>query len=185
VTAIVGLVHDRKVYIGGRSIPEHAGMVHINARAKVIQLNGMLIGTAGSPRYRQIIQHHMTGLRKPTPDESMLRYLAVEFIPALRQALRENGFSKTDAGQENSEYSAMLIGYQGQLFRIECDFSILQWERDFDAIGSANSIAFGAMAALSPRLAPEKRITRVLEIAAKFDPYVCPPFVIRNTGELS
>lgn len=185
MTAIVGLIHDEKVYIGGDSMTQHAGMAHISAAPKIISHQGMLIGTAGSPRYSQIIQHHMAGLRKPTPAEPMQHYLAFEFIPALRLALKENGFSKTDEGQENSEYSAAIIGYRGQLYRIECEFSVLQWTRAFDAIGCAGSIALGAMAALSSRLSPEKRITRALEIAAEFDPYVRPPFVIRNTGELS
>lgn len=185
MTAIIGLVHDGKVYIGADSATESGGLVHVSAASKVFTLNALVIGTTGSIRYRQIIQRHVSGLRPPTDVEHIVRYLVVEFIPLLRNALKEHGFTKSEAGQESADYGAMLVGCKGELLRIDCDFSVLKFDRTFEAIGSGSTLALGAMAALSPALAPEKRMNRALAIAAEFDPYVRPPFVIRNTGEIA
>lgn len=184
MTAILGLVHDGKVYIGGDSANSNH-IVNIIDRKKVFvqRPSNLLIGITGSTRYAQIVEHHIN--IDPCLALNFHSYLVTMFIPALREALKTHGFTKTESGQESADYGAMLVGHKHYLVRIESDFSVQPYVRGFDAIGSANSLAIGAMAALSPRLAPEKRITRALEISAEFDPYVRPPFVIRNTGELS
>lgn len=78
---------------------------------------------------------------------------------------------------EESMHSSFLVGYDGQLFEIGCDFSVLHVSEPYLATGSGWAFASGALHSMAS-LPPKERITKALEAAAHYNCYVRPPFTI-------
>lgn len=186
MTTIVGLVHDGKVYMGGDSQTTRHWTQGILRHSKVFYLPkaGLLVGCTGLSRYVDIVKYH-ADVELTTQRHDILEKLVTVFVPSVREALKTHAASMTENGQEHADESCMLIGYQHRLFVLDSKFSVTEYERGFDAIGSGGDIALGAMAVLSSRMNPEARIKRALQATADCGLYVRPPFAIRNTGELS
>jgi len=73
----------------------------------------------------------------------------------------------------------MRIGFQGSLYKLDGNYSLVTFtDAPFGACGSGHDFAMGALAVMGSRLAPEKRIRKALEAAARFDLYTAAPFQI-------
>lgn len=188
MTAIVGLVHDGKVYIGGDSNVSYGWVQQRLAAPKVFVLPKaqMIVGVSGDVRIQQIFQYH-ADIELPEGDAEQT--LVQFFIPHFREVVKQHGYEKADNGQSSAGDIAALFGFRERLFRMDGNFAISGYQSSYAAVGSASETAIGALAALSlhtvGRFAPETLIRSVLEICEIHGLYVRPPFVIRNTGELS
>lgn len=188
MTAIVGLVRDGKVYIGGDSNVSYGWVQRRLAAPKVFVLPKaqMIVGVSGDVRIQQIFQYH-ADIELPEGDAEQT--LVQFFIPHFREVVKQHGYEKTDAGQSGIGEVAALFGFRGQLFKLDGNFAIANYVSSYAAVGSASEIAIGALAALAlhtvGRFTPEALIRSVLEICEIHGLYVRPPFVIHNTGELS
>jgi len=99
------------------------------------KMNGrMLIGFAGCFRIGQRIQYCFD---VPEPDTTdTMCYMITQFVPKLQ------AFLKTLRERKKMNDSTLLIGFQGRIFKIMSDFSLLENRCGYDAIGDA---AFAAM----------------------------------------
>lgn len=178
MTCIIGFTKNGSVWIGGDRAASTAYGIDSRVDAKVFRVGEFLIGTCGSVRTHNILQYSLSP-PKPREGQNMMNYMVNDFIGCLRDAYKNAGILKIVSGVECDDKSYFLLGYRGELFIIHSDFQVGRVIHPYDAIGSGEDIAKGAMSVLSRMdLSPEDMITRSLEAAEFHTPFVRAPFDI-------
>lgn len=184
MTCIVGVI-DRgtgDVVIGGDSAGVDGWNLDILTNAKVFVRTSDRVewgfGFSTSYRMGQLVQHVLelpNALEIPSAD--LERFLVREFVPRLRDCLRDGGWLKRE--QEREESGNILVGLHGRLFSIQGTLQVLESTLRFDAIGSGGPAALGALHAMSddPQLATDLRVIRALCAAEALSAAVRGPFV--------
>lgn len=177
VTCIAGYAKDGSVWIGADSAAASSYVRFPVVEPKIVDLGDLLLGYTTSFRFGQIVKHHVSLPRDCGEDPT--EYLVREFVPELRHALSEHGWTKKDG--EREETGTALIAYRGRLFTYQSDSSITESQHGIDACGSGQEFALGAMSfAESIGRSPKNIVTAGLEAAARFAPGVMDPFVVRR-----
>jgi hypothetical protein len=102
--------------------------------------------------------------------------MTTSFVSAVKKCFRDAGVMGSDQGGQDRGHS-FLVGYQGQLFRIEDNFQVVVTQGTFVALGSGENYALGAMFA-TPGVAPEERIYLALRAAASYNLTIREPFTL-------
>jgi len=173
MTCIIALEHAGQVWMGGDSAAVAGWDIQKTANQKVFVIGDFLIGYTSSFRMGQLLQYHLDVPENNQDDD--LRYLVTKFIPAVRECLRQGGYTKMENNQESAGF--FLVGYRGRAYKICDDFQILRSMDGFVAVGYGESNALGALAALDIQN-PEQAIKRALEIAGRFSVQVCEPYYV-------
>jgi ATP-dependent protease HslVU (ClpYQ) peptidase subunit len=172
VTAIVGLVHQGQVYIGGDSGGVAGWDLVIRADRKVFRNGSYIFGFTTSYRMGQLIQY---GFSPPEPpEEDLHRFMVTTFVDALRDCLKSGGYQKTDNGRD--EGGTFLVGVAGRLFQIQADYHVGEAADPFSACGCGANVALGALYATSTVNDPTERLTIALGAAERFSNGVRGPF---------
>lgn len=174
MTCIVGLVEGNSVYMGADSAATRDYETRaLNGPRKLIRVSDFLIGYTTSFRMGQILEHHLSV--RPQGKESDFAYMVTAFVEAVRDSLKTHGYSEINNNRESG--GTLLIGYHGHLYKMISEFSVLEVNDGFDAIGCGEDYALGVLYALNNHSA-EDRITVSLATAAYFSSHVCLPFHI-------
>lgn len=173
MTCIIGLKHGNSIYIAGDSGASTAWDMRPTSVPKVFISGSFIIGYSTSFRVGQLLQYQFSPPEKLT-SQTDEQYMVVSVVEHMRHILRDGGAITTENGKEIGAF--VLIGYGGNLYKIQSDYSCMMYPSEFDAIGSGEDFALAAMEALE-NLEPEQRLTRSLEITAKYSNYVSAPFV--------
>jgi ATP-dependent protease HslVU (ClpYQ) peptidase subunit len=177
MTAIAGLVHDGRVYIGGDSAGVGGYMLTVRADTKVFRNGPYVMGFAGSFRMGQLLHW---SLKPPVPEGKLERFMATKFVDAVRECLKTGGWLVTNSGRD--EGGLFLVGVAGRLFRVDCDFQVGEAVDGWFAIGSGEEPALGALhATANLDLPPKKRLRLALTAADRYNTAVTAPFVICST----
>lgn len=184
MTCVVGFVQKAKVWVGADSagtVPD--GSQILITDGKVFQVGDMVIGCAGSFRMAQLLRY---SLELPERDQGqpIAEYMAREVAHAIRRCLIRGGHISRMAEQQEME-GACLLGYEGHLFRLQSDFSMLEAISGFDAVGAGADLAIGALHYAhftTPRAPARKRIESALKASAFANSTVRPPFTIASLG---
>lgn len=176
MTCVIGLVAAKRIYIGVDSASVQGWTRRVTSLQKVFRKGPFLIGYTTSFRMGQLLEHCLE-VPAQSADEPDQAYLVRSFAEHVRLLLKERGFSKVESNAETG--GQFLVGYRGHLYSVQNDFQVGEMSDGLDAIGSGGEIALGAMAALE-RLPPGRRIQRALEITARLNMGVCPPFHVRS-----
>ena len=179
MTCIVGLEHQDAVYIGADSAASAGWDIRETLMPKVFQRDAFLIGYTTSFRMGQLLWQHLE-VRARHDDEDDVAYMICGFVEAVRECLKSHGYAKVDNNVE--EGGRFLVGFGGQLFQVQADYSILRTADGFDAVGCGRSYALAAMKALS-NMEPVERVRGALEIAAYFSNGVAGPFTVLKMPE--
>ena len=173
MTCIVGVEYNGRVVIGGDSAGIAGWSVTVRADTKVFRNGAYIMGFCGSFRMGQLLRYSLVA---PVPQTWDLdRFMATDFIAAVRDCLREGGYARNDAGNESG--GQFLVGIQGRLYRIDPDFQIGRSVDDYQAVGAGEDFARGSLHT-SADLPPEDRVTRALAAAVHHSTDVRPPFHI-------
>lgn len=174
MTAIVGLKHAGRVYIGADS----AGVddmlsVTVRADTKVFRVGPYVMGFAGSFRMGQLLHHTL----KPTPPPAtrLERHMVATFIPEVLACLKAGKWLLNEDGRREGGF--FLVGVSGRLFGVECDFQVGEARDDYMAIGCGADLALGSLYGSKGKL-PRARIRAALEAAAHHSAGVTGPFKI-------
>jgi ATP-dependent protease HslVU (ClpYQ) peptidase subunit len=179
MTVIVGVVHKDSVFMGCDSAVTY-GRSHrailADSDAKVFVRDDFIFGFCGSGRDAQIIKYHLS---LPMRNEkSVDEYLHTDFIESFRYCISQHGSGRSYSGQEFSDTS-WIVGYYGKIYRVDCDFVLMESSEPFICRGSGESIATGVMYATeNSSQSPRERIRTALEASEKYNPYVYRPFHI-------
>ena len=95
--------------------------------------------------------------------------MVVKFIPAMKECLEEYGW-KEEKEDKDSGFN-MLFAFDGEIFDIGNDFSVLLNSDGIYGVGSGSPFAIGALYAGAS-------VEKALEIAANNDIYTSGPFQI-------
>lgn len=175
MTCIVGLSIDGKVYIGGDSMMSSGHLRHTMDGKKVFRVGAFLIGTAGSMREANLLQYRLSPRAQHAEEDDDMRYMVEVFIEEVRALLKNNGVTQVDNNSESAW--GFLVGYRGNLYKVDSDFQIVKATPQIEAIGCGDEFALGVVYALKD-MQPEKRILAALEIAGNLSSYIGAPYYV-------
>jgi ATP-dependent protease HslVU (ClpYQ) peptidase subunit len=191
MTIVLALVENNKIIIAGdTSGTDTNGDKESYKNSKVFakrdtKNNLMLFGVAGEYRYLNIIEHRF----KPPPiqkhhEDNLQRFLATDFIDALRGTLRESGaMLETQKRRREEAPGDLIIGINGEIFVVDYQFQVLAPYNPFTAVGSGRDAALGSLGSTKGLMEPEKRVITALEQAQAFDSSVSDPFQLMDSEE--
>lgn len=149
MTCIVGYCNGKHSWLKG-DLCGSDGYYNLNVKHQKVfkkeilvnkKMSSLIIGYTTSFRMGQLIEHSfkcpdMTG-------EDALNYLINVFVPSLSSLFESNKYAKI----ENNVISGgnFLIGFQGRLFAIQNDFSVLEDVCSYNSCGCGRSFALGSM----------------------------------------
>jgi len=178
MTAIIGFIKNKKVYIGGDSIASNGYNKDIRKDGKIFENNGFIFGCTTSFRMIQILQFSF----KPPKQKGkeLFEYMCTDFVDAIREQFKKSGYEKKESDGEDKG-GVFIVGRKGRLFKIESDFQVGEYE-DFTTCGCGGVLATGAMEVLKDsKLSPSRIIEKALWVTEKFDVNVSRPFKVIKT----
>lgn len=175
MTCIVALKHDGKIYMGGDSAVSRGWERRLENGRKTFRLGEMLIGTCGSVRMSQLLQHQVS-IPHHHPDIDNQTYMVRDFAETIRTCFKSYGYATIESNRETG--GQFLVGYRGGIYCVESDFSIGTYTDQYDAIGCGMAYALGAMAAQPDDTPPETRVLKALEISGQFSNAVAAPYYV-------
>lgn len=140
----------------------------------------LMLGWAGMYKNIQLLQHTF----QPPPhntNKSVEAYLAVDFIDGLQKCLFERVIPTPNEEGVLNGYMGLLVLYSGRIFTIDGDFCLVESDMSYNAIGSGEGFALGALHALSlvdvdDALTAEQQVLVALHSAEKYSNSVEEPF---------
>jgi hypothetical protein len=188
MTCIAGLVDQQnaRVYIGADSAATNdSGQQTIRVDQKIFRVGDFLFGCTSSYRMVQLLRYRLILPDYPSApseneEDQLFRYMATDFIDAVRKCLQEGGYAKKESEREEGGF--FLAACQGRLFCVASDYQIEETIIGYNAIGSGDDVALGALHATHQLdLPPGQRITLALEAAAYHNSSVRAPFAVKST----
>lgn len=172
MTAIVGLVHSGRVYIGGDSGCSDGWKESVRSDTKVFQNGPYLMGFTTSFRMGQLLHHALT---PPEPTGDLERFMTTTFIDAIRECLKAGGWAEKTAERERG--GDFLVGVANRLFVVGPDYQVGEEAAGHAAVGSGYLVALGALHATGEtRMSPRRRVATALEAAERYTAGVRAPF---------
>ena len=187
MSVIIGhKTEDGKVYIGGDSVATSGWGVQQSLpkeEGKVFRNGDAIFGTAGSCRAMQVLHYNFTMPDRNTKQSSE-NYMNVTFVSAVIKCLKDNQCAEVDNGVI-SFVNSLLIGYDGELYKLSSDFSLSKIREQYHTLGIGGMVSHGAMHIMFGngclRENPEDSIRLALDAACQNNAYCAPPFEIIST----
>lgn len=119
------------------------------------QQQEMLIGYTSSYRMGQLLRWELDLPFHPAgmPDEE---WLVTRFLSAVRSTLEEGGWLRKKDERERSGF--FLVGYRGRLYHVERELQVMRSADGYQATGSGQHVAAGAIGALTFDAPVESRL---------------------------
>ena len=170
MTTIVGVCKNGQVTLGADSqVTSEDRRNNSLTMEKITKNNGYLIAGSGDSTPCDILQHIFA---PPVPTiaerKNLYKFMITKFVPAMRECLEENNWKPVQG--DDSGFS-MLIAYDGELFDISDDFSVLLNDTGIYGVGNGSKYAIGA-------LSVGATVEQALQVAADNDIYTSGPFQI-------
>ena len=178
MTCIVGIEITEAewpiVIIGGDCASSDRHHITPHARPKVFGNGSFIMGYTTSFRFGQLLEHAFTAPEHPEGMDDH-KYLCTLFVDAMRDCLKQAGYSKVDNNVETG--GDALLGYRGVLYTIYSDFQISRNTHGFDAVGSGYLPALGSLhTTRNSSKEPQDKLRAALEAAAELITTVRGPF---------
>jgi len=178
VTCIVGVETPDGVLLGGDSAGISGWVRTHRADPKVFAHGaGYVIGFTTSFRMGQLIRY--ADLPKPLDrqGDDLDRFMATEFVDAVRQVLKDGGWAARDKDREDA--GTFLAGVNGRLFKIADDYQVGRPLDGYDAAGCGWELALGSLhTTASLTVPPVERVGLALGAAAHHSAAVHGPFTV-------
>jgi ATP-dependent protease HslVU (ClpYQ) peptidase subunit len=176
MTCIVGIVDRGRVLMGGDSAVTFDDGMQVACASKLWRAGKFLLGGAGDPGFVGAVRYEMMTPKRRGEDPA--RFVGRDLVAAMREALAACGFTRsTDDGCYGG--GEVLVGYRGALYHVGSDLGFHAIPCGYAAIGSASSVALGALHALRDR-PPVERLRAALEAAAEHSAKVRAPFTFEE-----
>jgi ATP-dependent protease HslVU (ClpYQ) peptidase subunit len=144
MTCVVGVVQKGEVVIGGDSGAFSNWHMCLRSDEKVFRNSrGFVFGFSGSYRLGQLLRYQF---EPPTlyGHNDVMSYMVKEFVPALRELLKNNEVR----GEKEISPGSFLVGILGRLFEVEQDLQVGENLDGIAAAGCGREPALGALYAL-------------------------------------
>lgn len=143
---------------------------------KAFTIGEYTMAFAGSFRVGQVLKYHFKPPEPPKNNEEMNRFMVTGFVSHLTDAMKKGGLWHKDDGLKLDD-AEFIVSVRGRVFFVGTDLTILEMQDNMVSIGIGKEYALGSLYT-SKGLSPEDRVETALEAAAKFSPWVRPPFTI-------
>lgn len=175
MTCIVGLEDNGKVYLGGdRASVGDNHYLTLSAHPKVFQNGPFIMGYTSSFRMGQLLQYRLCVPDLPS-EVPMDEFMATLFVDAVRDCLRDGGYTKIEYNQE--KVGTFLIGVEGKLYRYDDDHQVIRPNCGYDVVGCGVSVALGSLHTSSAlKVKSKDRLKMALTAASEFVTGVRGPF---------
>lgn len=174
MTCIVGLVHNKNVYIGGDSAGVAGLQLALRADKKVFHNGPFLIGFSSSFRMGQLLRHAFDPPKRH-PEVDIEKYMSTTFIDAVRRCFKDGGYLKKDNEEEKGGF--FLVGFEGRLFNIQSDYQVGESLHGYDACGCGEDVALGSLETTKHlKMQPGERLLTALKAAEVHSAGVRAPF---------
>ena len=181
MTCIVAVVEQAIIYFGGDSISVKDYNKILNRDSKIFQRNGILIGTCGSVRMRNLLQYRLEIPEYAGGDP--MEFLVNDFVVAVRECFKKNGFVQEERGREMFD-GRILLGFEHDLYVVGCEFDIGRFAEPYCAIGIGEEYAYGSLFSTSQLgLQPFQRLKMALQAAERHNTDVSGPFTYLASEE--
>lgn len=174
MTAVCAVVHGGKVHMGGDSAGVSGYALDVRADPKVFVNGAMVMGFTSSFRMGQLLHWRLAAPHHPEGVDDA-RYMATDFVDAVRQCLKDGGIARKENDVESG--GTFLVGYHGKIWTVYDDYQVATQLQDFDAVGGGTDLCRGSLhstAALD--IEPRLRLAVALEAAQAFNAGVRAPF---------
>jgi hypothetical protein len=186
MTAVVALIHENKVLLGGDAAAsdDKSGLIFSRTDPKVFRVGQFGIAFVDSFRMGQILQYSwIPPVYKPSAGYKNLdKFMRTKFVESVKEAFKENGYGNQVPGssEDGDEGGVFIIAVQGagRIFTMDSDFHIGEADLQYMAEGAGQEIALGSLFSTTSIKTPRKRVRMALEASAKFNMSVRPPFTI-------
>ena len=171
MTTIVAVCKNGNVTMGADSQVTDGSRPNRHPRMeKITKNNGYLIAGSGDSQPCDILQHIFV---PPVPSvqerKDLYKFMIVKFIPAMRECLEDNGW-KLSTDDKESGFN-MLFAFDGEVFDIGDDLSVLLNDDGIYGVGSGSPYAIGALYAGAT-------VEKALDYASSNDIYTSGPYQI-------
>jgi hypothetical protein len=182
MTCIAGLEKNGMLYFGGDSICVSSYTKTINPDSKVFQREGLLFGTTGPPRLRNVLQYRLE-IPACAASQDPMTYLMNDFLEALHACFQKDGFEQEDRGRRFFE-GRILLGLRSELYIVGGEYHIGRPSGSYCAIGVGEEYAYGSLHTTEQmNIDPLQRLTLALEAAAYHNTDVAGPFTFVTSEE--
>ncbi len=178
MTAVAGLVHNGRVYLGADSAGVSGWHLLVRADEKVFTNGPYAMGFTDSFRMGQLLRYQLDP-PKPAAGSDLHRFMATEFVDAVRECLKAGGFATRNNEQESG--GTFLVGLRGRLFTVYGDYQVAENAADVAAIGCGRELCLGALHASDGWSSPRERLRTALAAAERFNAGVRGPFAYAST----
>lgn len=176
MTCIVGIVNKNKVYMGGDSCGSSPSSWQTVGNPKVFKVQNFLIGCTSSFRMIDLLAHNLN-VQRAHPDDPDDKFMRTAFIEGVRRCLKDGGYGKEDKGGN------FLVGYNGVLYEVQGDYSVLNCPDWGSSVGSGEGPARGSLWTTQYEKDTKKRILTALEAAEAVVPSVRGPMMVLDIGK--
>jgi ATP-dependent protease HslVU (ClpYQ) peptidase subunit len=178
MTAIVGLVHDGRVYIGGDSAGVSGLDITLRRDPKVFVNGPLVIGYTSSFRMGQLLRYQVE-VPQRHGDVDVFQWMVTGVVEAMRSAFKNGGYARKENEQEQGGF--FLVGYQGRLFEVGSDYQVGEPRDGYEAIGCGEDYAKGSLhSTQTSGLPPKDRLLMALRAAEHHSAGVVGPFVVEE-----
>ena len=184
MTCIVGVAKGGTVWLGGDSAATDGRLNRTIIKDPKVFIKGEVgFGVCGSPKVMDALAH---GIELPVQedDEEDRAFLVSTLVPAIRAGLQELEAAAEEkpspfgGGNDGVTFEGeMLVGYRGELYKLQSNFQLIHSADNYDATGSGGTLALGSLSATKKMSNPRKRVLAALE-ASKANAGCAPPYVI-------
>ena len=187
MTCIVALATDDDLFFGADGIYTATERKRPSLTSKLINVNNrMIIGVSGHVRMINILRSDADRFTFDT-DLKGEEFITNWFIPQLMKVLEDNYYLvDCNQGREIKQSVLMLVGYDGNIYRIDDDFAVFQSGYHFDAVGTGDDIVLGTLYGLwksKTDMPASLQVLTALRAASLFNTKVGPPFEIWHLAD--
>ena len=177
MTCIVGYIdrENHKIIIGGDSAGISGLSLSHRKDPKVFIREPFIMGFTSSFRMGQLLMcDDRFSIRIQKPDESDYAYMISAFIPSIQKLFSDGGYLKENNNVKSG--GTFIVGYKNNLYMIENDFQIAEYNEDYCVCGCGEDFALGSL--FTSTGSAKERIETALKAAEYNSTGVSSPFKI-------
>ena len=140
MTVIVGIADGRTVWMGADSYTGNGYALQMKGskivRRQLKDGSTILFGVAGEMRPMLLLDK----MALPEHDKGMdaIHYVGLELVEAMRVEFAAAGFATTADGRDTASQMQVLIGYDGRVFGLWHDYTLVETAYNYLALGSGH-----------------------------------------------
>lgn len=178
MTCIVAIADGKgKVFMGADTYGSSPGSGTYVGNPKCFINGEFLIGCTSTFRVIDLLAYKLN-VPKVHPDlqEDPDKYMRTVFVDSVRQCFKDSGHLRVDMGVEVG--GNFLVGYNGKVYEVQPDFSVLNVPNYGGSVGSGESAARGSLYTTKKlKMTHKEKIKIALEAAVEVVPSVRGPFI--------